>query len=70
METIINSLNKEVTMISVGIDVSKEKSTVCIVKPCSEILIKPFEVNHTEDELCKLNSAMKTARPESARPGQ
>lgn len=43
-------------MISVGIDVSKEKSTVCIVKPCGEVLIKSFEVNHTEDELCKLSS--------------
>ncbi|PWL51469.1 MAG: IS110 family transposase [Clostridium cadaveris] len=43
-------------MISVGIDVSKEKSTVCVVKPCGEIIIKPFEVNHTEDELCKLSS--------------
>ncbi|MEG0297835.1 MAG: IS110 family transposase [Clostridium sp.] len=43
-------------MISVGIDVSKEKSTVCVVKPCGEILLKPFEVNHTDNELCNLTS--------------
>ena len=29
---------------------------MCVVKPCGEIIIKPFEVNHTEDELCKLSS--------------
>ena len=35
-------------MISVGIDVSKEKSTICILKPYGEIVSKPFEVCHTE----------------------
>ncbi|WP_275298500.1 hypothetical protein [Clostridium sp. YIM B02555] len=40
-------------MISVGIDVSKEKSTVCIVKPCSEILIKPFKVNLDPEQYLK-----------------
>ena len=29
-------------MISVGIDVSKEKSTICILKPYGEIVRKPF----------------------------
>ena len=38
-------------MISVGIDVSKGKSTVCIMKPCGEILEPPFDINHTADEL-------------------
>lgn len=33
-------------MISVGIDVSKEKSTVCILKPHGEIISKPFEIQH------------------------
>lgn len=41
-------------MISVGIDVSKNKSTVCIMKPYGEILEKPYEIHHTEDELSKL----------------
>ncbi|SMC79576.1 hypothetical protein SAMN06296952_2786, partial [Oscillospiraceae bacterium] len=31
-------------MISVGIDVSKEKSTVCILKPYGEVVCKPFEL--------------------------
>lgn len=38
-------------MISVGIDVSKGKSTVCIVKPYGEVIASPFEVKHTESEL-------------------
>ena len=41
-------------MISVGIDVSKEKSTVCILKPYGEIVSKPFEINHVEKELAEL----------------
>lgn len=41
-------------MISVGIDVSKEKSTVCILKPCGEIISKPFEINHSEKDLSEL----------------
>ena len=42
-------------MISVGVDVSKEKSTICILKPYGEVIQKPFEVNHTEKELSKLS---------------
>lgn len=38
-------------MISVGIDVSKGKSTVCILKPYGEIVCSPYEINHTETEL-------------------
>ncbi|EGW38374.1 IS110 family transposase [Desulfosporosinus sp. OT] len=38
-------------MISVGIDVSKGKSTVCFMKPYGEIIHKPFEVKHTESDL-------------------
>jgi transposase len=41
-------------MISVGIDVSKGKSTVCILKPYGEIVSSPFEINHTEQELSEL----------------
>ena len=41
-------------MISVGIDVSKEKSTVCVIKPYGEIVMKPKDVQHTESELSKL----------------
>ena len=43
-----------VDMVSVGIDVSKEKSTVCILKPYGEIISSPFEVSHTETDLVSL----------------
>ena len=38
-------------MISVGIDVSKGKSTVCFMKPGGEILKHTFEIDHTAKEL-------------------
>lgn len=43
-------------MISVGIDISKGKSTVCIMKPCGEVLKPPFDIAHTADELDNLVS--------------
>uniref|UniRef100_UPI0026BCB2DE IS110 family transposase n=1 Tax=Lacrimispora algidixylanolytica TaxID=94868 RepID=UPI0026BCB2DE len=45
-------------MVSVGIDLSKEKSTVCILKPYGEIVSKPLEVNHVEKELSELSSML------------
>ena len=41
-------------MISVGIDVSKEKSMVCILKPYGEVLLSPTEIVHTEEAVSKL----------------
>lgn len=38
-------------MISVGIDVSKEKSTVCVLKPYGKIVCSPFEIQHVEKDL-------------------
>lgn len=38
-------------MVSVGVDVSKGKSTVSIMKPGGEIISESFEVQHTESEL-------------------
>lgn len=35
-------------MISVGVDVSKGKSTVCILKPYGEVVCSPFEVQHVK----------------------
>ena len=46
-------------MISVGIDVSKGKSTVFICKPYGEILSSPFEVKHTEKGLSELATMLK-----------
>lgn len=42
-------------MISVGIDVSKGKSTVCIMKLHGEIVRSPYEVAHTINELYELS---------------
>ena len=41
-------------MISVGIDVSKEKSTVCAIKPYGEVLMTPRDFKHTKDDLDSL----------------
>lgn len=38
-------------MISVGIDVSKGKSTVCAIKPYGEVLLVPKDYKHTTEEL-------------------
>ena len=43
---------------SVGIDVSKGKSTVCILRPYGEIISTPFEVQHTEDGLRELTEKL------------
>ena len=41
-------------MISVGIDVSKGKSTVCAIKPYGEVLMTPRDFKHTKDDLDSL----------------
>ena len=46
-------------MISVGIDVSKGKSTICILKPYGEIVCSPFEVQHVEKDLEDVHSLLK-----------
>lgn len=52
-------------MISIGIDVSKGKSTVCFLKPYGEVLHKPFDVQHTESELRHLAEQINTLTEES-----
>ena len=44
---------------AVGIDVSKSKSTVAVRRPGDEIVLRPFEVHHTNSDLKKLASALK-----------
>lgn len=51
-------------MISVGIDVSKGKSTVCILKPYGEVLVPPYEVAHTTPELNQLVSLIQSLEGE------
>ena len=41
-------------MISIGIDVSKEKSTVCILKPYGQVIASPYEIAHIESDIKKL----------------
>lgn len=43
-------------MTSVGIDVSKGKSTVCILKPYGEVVASPYEIEHTKAEISALVS--------------
>lgn len=38
-------------MISVGIDVSKEKSTICAMKPYGEIIMSPKDFKHTKEDM-------------------
>ena len=52
-------------MISVGIDVSKGKSVVCILKPGGEIVKPPFEIDHTADELDSLVSLINSFEEET-----
>ncbi|WP_223226270.1 IS110 family transposase, partial [Sporomusa sp. GT1] len=41
-------------MISVGIDISKEKSIVCILRPYGEVIASPYEIVHTEKSIAGL----------------
>ena len=38
-------------MVSVGIDIAKDKSTVCILRPYGEILKSPFDILHDDAEV-------------------
>lgn len=46
-------------MNSVGIDVSKGKSMIAVIRPFGEVVAVPFEVNHTADELQELTKYLK-----------
>lgn len=52
-------------MNAVGIDVSKGKSMVAILKPYGEIVASPFEVKHTVSDLNSLIELIKSADDES-----
>ena len=47
-------------MVSVGIDISKGKSTVCLMKPFGEILAGPMEISHVDSELKTLVKLIKS----------
>jgi transposase len=48
------------TMISIGIDISKEKSTVCMLRPYGEVVEAPHDVIHNEEELNALIEHIKS----------
>ena len=54
----------EATVITaVGIDVSKSKSTVAVRRPGGEIVLRPFDVHHTNSDLKKTDiHTQKTGR--------
>ena len=47
-------------MNSVGIDVSKGRSTVAVMRPFGEVVISPIEVRHTDSELSQLAELLKS----------
>ena len=51
-------------MVSVGIDVSKGKSTVCLMRPFGEIVAGPMEITHVDSELKTLVKLMKSLSDE------
>ena len=52
-------------MNAVGIDVSKGKSMIAILRPYGEIVSKPFEIHHTSGEICSLIERIKSIDGES-----
>ena len=44
----------------VGIDVSKGKSMIAVMRPFGEVVVSPFEVRHTANELSKLAGLLKS----------
>ena len=47
-------------MNAVGIDVSKGKSTVAVMRPFGEVVASPYDVGHTESELKELARFLKS----------
>ena len=47
-------------MISVGIDVSKDKSTVCMLRPYGEVVEAPYNIDHAEQALNTLIERIKS----------
>ena len=47
-------------MNSVGIDVSKGKSMIAVMRPFGEVVVTPFEIHHTESDLEELATLLKS----------
>ena len=49
----------------VGIDVSKGKSMIAVMRPLGEAVIPPFELGHTNAELCVLSKQLRELNGET-----
>jgi hypothetical protein len=47
----ISNQERQNIMNAVGIDVSKGKSTVAVLRPYGEVVVSPFDVAHTGSDL-------------------
>lgn len=47
-------------MNSVGIDISKSRSMVAVMRPFGEVAVSPFEIQHTTSELSELAKRLKS----------
>ena len=47
-------------MNSVGIDISKGKSMIAVMRPFGEIVVTPYEVRHTDSELGELAKLLRS----------
>lgn len=52
-------------MNAVGIDVSKGKSKIAIIRPFGEVVAKPFDITHSPDQLAELCEYIKSLDGES-----
>lgn len=52
-------------MNAVGIDISKGKSTVAVLRPFGEIVAEPFDVVHNDDDLNSLINRIKSLSGET-----
>ncbi|MDY5613144.1 IS110 family transposase [Dysosmobacter sp.] len=52
-------------MNSVGIDISKGRSTIAVMRPFGEVVLSPFEVCHTDSELSALAGRLKSLNGET-----
>ena len=52
-------------MNAVGIDISKGKSMIAVVRPFGEVVVSPYEIHHTTSELRELASSLKSLEGET-----
>lgn len=52
-------------MNAVGIDVSKGRSTIAVMRPLGEVVASPYEISHTDSELSKAAKMLKSLKGET-----